>query len=161
MKARLQAELDVAIRLLLWTVVFVVAVVAIEPTALYLPGSPLVGLVAVCTYLALAHLAIGLALAALGRAPGDAVPAGDGAGPWTRLGPGGAMTFKLMSHGAAVLLCGLGSLPGDAASAVPWVTFRLGGVLLALGLVVLTPLGLQVAPRHAPTRALPESDSRW
>jgi hypothetical protein len=62
------------------------------------------------------------------------------------LGPGAAMTFQIFSHGAAVLLTGLGPLPGDLAEAVPYVTLRLGGLLLGLGVAVTAILYVRTRP---------------
>jgi hypothetical protein len=148
---KLQADLDVPIRIVLWAVVIVVGLVAIEPTTLYLPGSPLVGLATVSTYLALAHLAIRLTLGALsGSAGGDVGRAPEASGPVAALGPAGAMSLQIFSHGAALLLCGFGHLPTNLAQAVSYVTLRLGGLLLGLGLTVLTILYFRNAPRCAP-----------
>ena len=77
MTADLRARLDGPIRFALWSVVVVVGVVAIEPTILDLPGSPLVGIAAVAAHLALARLAVGLTADGLARPVPVPIPHGE------------------------------------------------------------------------------------
>lgn len=153
----LRADLDAPIRIVLWAAVVVVGVVALEPAALYLPGSPLVGLAAVSTYLALAHLAIRVTLGSLHRSVRSNANCAEAAGPVAALGPAGAMSFQLASHGAALLLCGFGQLPADIAQTVPYLTLRLGGVLVGLGLIVVAALYRRIASRRAPRPTRPDT----
>lgn len=129
MTPRLRADLDLPLRIALWTAVVVVAVAAVEPTALYLPGSPLVGLATVGAHLALAHLAIRLTASELqGAATAGGEPAADAAA---------IVSLRTFGHGAAVLACSFGTLPTALDEAVRYVAVRLGGVLVGLGLAVL------------------------
>jgi hypothetical protein len=136
----LRGELDLTVRILLWGSALLVGVVAVQPAVLDLPGAPLLALAAATTYLALSHLAIQLTVGAMGAVPQDQNP--QRAFWWARLGtgPGGAMPLILFTHGIAVLLCGVGPLPGDASGAMTFVTTRLGTFLLGLGVCVLALL---------------------
>lgn len=136
MNRRLGKDLDMPIRIGLWTIVVITGVVTVEPVVLDLPGDPLAGVAAIGLYLALARLAIALALGALREpagAPFEKPPASD-TQHW--IGPSGAMSFQIFGYGAALLTCGLGQLPGGLAEALPYVTLRLGALLLGLGLAV-------------------------
>lgn len=153
MRSVVQAEIGRAGRFLLWTLAAVIGIVAARPEVLELPGSPLFGLFAVVTHLALAHVAVQVTLAAFKGGPERQCP---GSSPrWAGWDGAGAVPFALVTHAAAVLLCGVGTLPGDLGGVLPFVSQRSGWVLLGLGVIVLSRFPRPPRRRRRPVRPSP------